>query len=275
MRNRLVSPPSGWLFRGTRRGEAFKAVERSRIDRGRQPLSINRRLTACDTRLTPSTAGGTLAADERVPSERSGALKRSSANGWRYSSATMTRLPLGNSMPSASGTAGAVWTLRQVVVRSTRLLADRVGETGSVLATELEPGLLAPLGDGRVQVLRHDLLTDPLPSAAFDLAHTRLLPMFLPSRLEALRRIAATVRPGGWVAVIDVDFSTMRVSPTDVAWDPEFGRPSWTPSSLVAGIHTMVHAFLTTSRRSNWTTSRSSMSKGRAGARARLRDYLA
>src|SRR5262249_20063454 len=46
---------------------------------------------------------------------------------------------------------------------STRLLAQRVGETGSVVATDLDTRLLEPLAGGSVEVWRHDLVADPLP----------------------------------------------------------------------------------------------------------------
>jgi SAM-dependent methyltransferase len=122
---------------------------------------------------------------------------------------------------------------------STRLLAQRVGETGSVVATDLDTQLLEPLAGGSVEAWRHDLVVDPLPEAEFDLAHVRLVLMHVPSRVEALRRIVSSVRPGGWVAVIDADFTDIRVSPATPAsertwsafldaivaagWDPSYG----------------------------------------------------
>jgi len=122
---------------------------------------------------------------------------------------------------------------------STRLLAERVGETGSVVATDLDTRLLEPLAGDCVEVWRHDLVVDPLPEAAFDLAHVRLVLMHVQSRLEALRRIVSSVRPGGWVAVIDADFTDIRVFPATPAsertwsafldaivaagWDPSYG----------------------------------------------------
>jgi SAM-dependent methyltransferase len=102
---------------------------------------------------------------------------------------------------------------------ATRLLAERVGATGSVLATDLETGLLEPLAGDRVQVQRHDLLADPLPDAAFDLAHARNLLIHLPSPLDALRRLLSAVRPGGWIAIGDVDFTTIELSPSSAAWE--------------------------------------------------------
>jgi hypothetical protein len=86
---------------------------------------------------------------------------------------------------------------------------------------------------------RHDLVVDPLPEAEFDLAHVRLVLMHVPSRFDVLRRIVSAVRPGGWVAVIDADFTDIRVLPVTAAsertwsafleaivaagWDPSYG----------------------------------------------------
>src|ERR1700757_5182560 len=53
----------------------------------------------------------------------------------------------------------------------TRMLAERVGPTGSVLAVDLDTSLLDHLASDRVEGRRHDLLSDQLPQAAFDLVH--------------------------------------------------------------------------------------------------------
>jgi SAM-dependent methyltransferase len=101
----------------------------------------------------------------------------------------------------------------------TRMLAERVGSIGAVLAVDLDTGLLEGLASDRVQVRRHDLLSEPLPEAAFDLVHARLLLMHLPSRFEILRRLTRAARPGGWVAAIDPDFTTVAVAPTNPTWE--------------------------------------------------------
>lgn len=100
----------------------------------------------------------------------------------------------------------------------TRMLAERVGSTGSVLAVDLDTSLLDELTSDRVEVRHHDLLSDRLPQAAFDLVHARLLLMFLSPRLAALHRLVSAARPGGWVATIAPDFTTVAMSPTSLAW---------------------------------------------------------
>jgi SAM-dependent methyltransferase len=101
----------------------------------------------------------------------------------------------------------------------TRMLAERVGRTGSVLAVDLDTSLLEPLASERIEVRRHDLLSDSLPEDTFDLVHARLLLMHLPARLVSLARLAAAARPGGWVAVIDPDFTTVALSPSNPTWE--------------------------------------------------------
>jgi SAM-dependent methyltransferase len=100
----------------------------------------------------------------------------------------------------------------------TRVLAERVGGAGSVLAIDLDTSLLDELTSDRVEVRRLDLMSEQLPQAAFDLVHARLLLMFLSPRLMALERLVSAARPGGWVATIAPDFSTVAVSPASVVW---------------------------------------------------------
>jgi SAM-dependent methyltransferase len=78
--------------------------------------------------------------------------------------------------------------------------------------------LLEPLSSERVEVRRHDLLAAPLPGGAFDLGHARNLLMHLPAGVDALRRLLAAVRPGGWLALHEPDFNAVGLSPTSPSW---------------------------------------------------------
>ncbi|MGF1431661.1 methyltransferase domain-containing protein [Kitasatospora sp. LaBMicrA B282] len=84
-------------------------------------------------------------------------------------------------------------------------LAERVGPTGRVLATDLDTSWLTDLPGGTVEVVRHDLTRDAPPAGQFDLVHARLLLVHLPDRAAALTRLAAAVRPGGWLVIEDAD----------------------------------------------------------------------
>ena len=87
-----------------------------------------------------------------------------------------------------------------------RHLADRVGPSGRVLATDIEPRFLEPLRDlDNVEVARHDIAADPLPEAEFDLIHARLVLVHVPERLVAIGRLVQALRPGGWLLIEDAD----------------------------------------------------------------------
>ena len=56
-----------------------------------------------------------------------------------------------------------------------RLMADRVGASGSVVATDLNLEPMSGLGADNLEVLRHDVTADPRPGAPFDLIHCRFV----------------------------------------------------------------------------------------------------
>ena len=87
-----------------------------------------------------------------------------------------------------------------------RWLAERVGPSGRVVATDIDPAFLDR--GPNLDVLQHDVTREPFPAEPFDLAHTRLLLEHLPARATALEHVAAAVRPGGWVVVEDFDWSS-------------------------------------------------------------------
>lgn len=87
-------------------------------------------------------------------------------------------------------------------------LADRVGDTGQVVATDLDPGYLKAAEAPNLQVLRHDLTVEDRPGEPFDLVHTRLVIEHLPDPVGAVQRLAGWVRPGGWLVVEAGDWST-------------------------------------------------------------------
>ena len=57
----------------------------------------------------------------------------------------------------------------------TRWLATRVGQRGQVLTTDIDTRHLDSMHLPNVEVRRHDIVSDTLPEAAFDLACTRLV----------------------------------------------------------------------------------------------------
>ncbi len=90
-------------------------------------------------------------------------------------------------------------------------LAEQAGPDGRVVATDLQPRLL---DSGRCEVWRHDVSRDPLPPAAFDLAHMRHVLVHIPRAEHAplLSRLWGTLRPGGILLLEESDFTTWQVS---------------------------------------------------------------
>jgi SAM-dependent methyltransferase len=90
-----------------------------------------------------------------------------------------------------------------------RWLAERVGPSGSVVATDVD---LQFAGEppANVELRQHDITTDDLPAGSFDVAHARGVLQHLDRRDDALRRMVAATRPGGWVVVEDADFATFE-----------------------------------------------------------------
>jgi SAM-dependent methyltransferase len=86
-----------------------------------------------------------------------------------------------------------------------RMLCDRVGPTGRVLAVDLEPALLADVAEPNLEVRRLDVVTDALPEAAFDLIHTRAVLLHIPQRDEVLPKLIRALRPGGVLLLEEMD----------------------------------------------------------------------
>ena len=89
-----------------------------------------------------------------------------------------------------------------------RWLAKRVGPLGQVVAADLNPRLLRRASlPTNVEVREHNILTQDLEAAQYDLVHCRALLMHLPQPAVALERMAAAVRPGGWLCLGEPDFT--------------------------------------------------------------------
>jgi SAM-dependent methyltransferase len=108
-----------------------------------------------------------------------------------------------------------------------RWLAERVGASGRVLATDLDVRFVEDQSRGNLEIRRHDILTDPLEEGAFDLAHERALLVHLPERKQALERMVAAVRPGGWVVAEDPDHGGAMIPALSRYVDPPEHAELW------------------------------------------------
>jgi SAM-dependent methyltransferase len=86
-----------------------------------------------------------------------------------------------------------------------RWLARRVAPTGRVTATDIKPERI-PATEG-LEVLRHDIVRDPLPEGAFDLIHSRLVLLHLPERIAVLDRLVRALKPGGVLQLDEFDIT--------------------------------------------------------------------
>ncbi|HKD98875.1 MAG TPA: methyltransferase domain-containing protein [Micromonosporaceae bacterium] len=91
-------------------------------------------------------------------------------------------------------------------------MADRVGATGRVLATDLDTRFLDGHGRDNLDVRTHNVVTDPLEEEAFDLVHARAVLVHIPDRRQVLKQLVAALRPGGWLLIEDVDFGGATAS---------------------------------------------------------------
>jgi SAM-dependent methyltransferase len=84
-------------------------------------------------------------------------------------------------------------------------LAERVAPTGEVMATDLTPHHIPERPC--LTAVAHDVVTDPLPEAAFDLVVARLVLQHLPERLAVLDKLVRALKPGGWLHIEEFDAS--------------------------------------------------------------------
>jgi len=92
-------------------------------------------------------------------------------------------------------------------------LAARVGPTGHVLVTDLDPRFLDGSQFPNLEIRRHDIVTDALPDSAFDLIHARLVLLHIPERKRVLARLVAALKPGGWIIEEEFDSQSLPCDP--------------------------------------------------------------
>lgn len=86
-------------------------------------------------------------------------------------------------------------------------MADRVGPAGRVVAADIDLRLLGHLeGLPNVEVRECDICVGGIEQESFDLAHSRFVLMHLADPELALRRMVASLRPGGWILIEDPVF---------------------------------------------------------------------
>ena len=90
-------------------------------------------------------------------------------------------------------------------------LAEQVGPTGRVVATDVDTRYLERLDVPNLEVIEHNILEDPLEAlglGSFDLVCSRLMLFWLAGRQDAaIARMTKCLRPGGWLMDEDADWA--------------------------------------------------------------------
>ena len=90
-------------------------------------------------------------------------------------------------------------------------LARRVHPTGAVVATDVRGDyldVLHALDEPGLEVVRHDVVIDPIARVGYDLIHARFVLEHLPEREAVVAKLVSALKPGGWIVLEDVDFAT-------------------------------------------------------------------
>ncbi len=86
-------------------------------------------------------------------------------------------------------------------------LAEQVGETGHVVALDIDARFVADQASNVVEILEADVTTMELPVTQFDVIHARLLLEHLPDPAAIVTRLASALAPEGTLVIEDYDWS--------------------------------------------------------------------
>ncbi|MBW4466440.1 MAG: class I SAM-dependent methyltransferase [Pegethrix bostrychoides GSE-TBD4-15B] len=92
----------------------------------------------------------------------------------------------------------------------TQWMAGVVGESGKVVAVDLDTRFVANLKSSNVEVLEADIRHLSLENHSFDLVHARYVLIHIPDFQVALSRMLDLVKPGGWIVIEEPDFTAAR-----------------------------------------------------------------
>jgi SAM-dependent methyltransferase len=93
-------------------------------------------------------------------------------------------------------------------------LCRQTGNGGRVVATDLQTHFLEAINAPNLEVRQHDILSHPLPEQEFDLVHARAVLTFLPRPAEAITKMVAALKPGGWLLLEEPDYISAIPDPS-------------------------------------------------------------
>jgi SAM-dependent methyltransferase len=94
-----------------------------------------------------------------------------------------------------------------------RWMARQVGVAGTVLGTDLNLDWIDADMPRQVELRRHDVTLDDIPTSAYDLIHARLVLIHLPERDQVIERLVAALAPGGWLVLEEFDSRSLTACP--------------------------------------------------------------
>jgi SAM-dependent methyltransferase len=94
----------------------------------------------------------------------------------------------------------------------TKWLAETVAPNGSVVALDRNVQFVRELGLTGVEAREGDIVEDEIEMGAFDLVYSRFVVSHLADPVRALHKMAAALKPGGWLMVEDSDYASYRAA---------------------------------------------------------------
>ena len=88
-------------------------------------------------------------------------------------------------------------------------LCQQVGTAGHVVVTDLDTRLLEAIDSPNIEVRRHDIVNDDLETDRYDLVHARYVLLHLKEGEVVLKKLADSLKPGGWLFIEDPDLDEM------------------------------------------------------------------
>lgn len=115
---------------------------------------------------------------------------------------------------------GEGWSCLEVGAGGGSMVRWMTDRGARVMAIDIDTRFIEPLACDAVEVRRVDIRTDKLPRQEFDVVHARLVLEHLTDRRRILDRLAAALRPGGWLVIEDYDWTSFGFE----GEDPQFER---------------------------------------------------
>jgi SAM-dependent methyltransferase len=117
------------------------------------------------------------------------------------------------------GTSEKSWRCLEVGAGGGSMLRWMTSRGATVVAIDIDIRFIEALASDTIDVRRLDIRTDELPEGEFDLVHSRLVLEHLSERRQIIDRLAAALRPGGWMVIEDYDWTAFGFEGTDAQLD--------------------------------------------------------